>query len=190
MQLTSAWWCHVKLDRPRIHRPVGKGFIAGPLWIEALWHPWWNKEHRISFAGEESQSTWNMRRWLEFPEGAHSQSCPVAQPARLALPCPCLPCPPAQRCLAAFPRLRRSCGCSCKALTGQYQTWFGPSPGLSEDPFPALMNCNTLCFPLASAPVQNAVCSLSCFGGTLTGGHWFHCVCGSPQPQEGGEIYS
>lgn len=87
-----------------------------------------------------------MRGLLEFPEGARGQPCLAAQPARLCLPCPRPPCPPAQRRLAAFPRLRRSRGRSCKALTGQYRTCFGPCSGLSEDPFPALTNSHTLYF--------------------------------------------
>lgn len=125
-----------------------------------------------------------MRGRLEFPKGAHIQCCLIAQPARLALPCPQPPCPPAQRRLAAFPGLCCSRGHSCKALTGQYPMCFGPCSGLSGDPFPTLTNCHTLGFrPDLCCHTKCCLRTLMLWG-TLTGGHWFHCVCGSPQPQE------
>lgn len=141
----------------------------------------------ISFAGEESRSTGNTRGSLEFPEGARSHPCLPAQPARLASPFPAHARPARLPGGAWLPSLGSTAAGDSPAGLSQDSTQRALDPAQA---FPALMKCHTLCFSPTSAAVQNSVCSLACFEGILTAGYWFQCVCGSPQPWEGGEICS
>lgn len=143
------------------------------------------KQQIFCCTGEESRSTWNTNVSLEFPEGTRGQRRLAAQPARLALPCPAMPCPARLPSGAWLPSLASTTAMATSAGLAQD----GTQPALDPaQPFSGALPCPdelpvTRCVsPLTSAAVQNAVCSLSCFGGTLPGGHWFHCVCGSPQP--------
>lgn len=81
-----------------------------------------------------------MSRLLEFREGTHGRAHLTAQPARLALPCP-------QNRLPSGPWLPSPPLCHSLTEDGS-RTCFGHFSGLSEDPFPALMNSHALYFSL------------------------------------------